>query len=133
MLDLFGIIDPSKLIAKLKLHLLVHLFQDILRFGPLVGMASEIFECFNAIFRFCSIFSNRLSPSRDIAHQFANQEAFKHRISGGWWQLEDSGAFVQAGSGVRETMRTTPILQRLLGWTNHELLEPGESSVFILI
>ena len=63
VLDLFAMIDPSKMMSKLKLHLLVHLQANILRFGPLVRVATEVFECFNAIFRYCSIFSNHLMPS----------------------------------------------------------------------
>ncbi|KAF8220792.1 hypothetical protein L208DRAFT_1123526, partial [Tricholoma matsutake] len=54
----------------------------ILHFGPLVSVAIEIFECFNAIFRFCSIFLNHLAPSRDIAFQLASQEVLKHRLTG---------------------------------------------------
>ncbi|KJA12597.1 hypothetical protein HYPSUDRAFT_210338 [Hypholoma sublateritium FD-334 SS-4] len=41
VLDLFALIDPSKMMSKLKLHLLVHLKSDILRFGPLVGQSTE--------------------------------------------------------------------------------------------
>jgi hypothetical protein len=63
VLDLFAVIDPSQMTSKLKLHLITHLQADILRFRPLVGVATETFECFNAIFRFCSIFSNHLASS----------------------------------------------------------------------
>ncbi len=72
-------------ISKIRLHLHVHLKEDILYFGPLVGVATETFECFNAIFRYCSIFSNHLAPSQDIAFQLASQEMLKHRLTGGWW------------------------------------------------
>jgi hypothetical protein len=102
--------------SKLKLHLLVHLRADIVRFGPLVGVATETFECFNAIFRFCSIFSNHLAPSRDIALQLASQEVLKHRLTGGWWPMEN-GEWERPGLSVRSFIHTHPTLQALMGWT----------------
>ncbi|KAJ6607440.1 hypothetical protein B0H10DRAFT_2166796 [Mycena sp. CBHHK59/15] len=63
VLDVFAMIDPSKIISKIKYHLLAHIDEDVVEFGPLIGVATEIFECFNAIFRFCSILSNHLAPS----------------------------------------------------------------------
>jgi len=100
VLDLFALIDPVKMTSKLKLHLLVHLKADILHFGPLIGVATETFERFNAIFRFCSIFSNHLTPSRDIAFQLASQEVLKYCLTGArWlvagreWGMEESRAF----------------------------------------
>lgn len=117
-------IDPSKMTSKLKLHLLVHLREDIVRFGPLVGVATETFECFNAIFRFCSIFSNHLAPSRDIAFQLASQEVQKHRLTGGWWPTED-GEWERPGSSVRNFIHTHPTLQALVGWTTTESVING--------
>ena len=99
MLDIVAELDPSKIIAKLKYHLLAHLREDIVRFGPLVGVATEIFESFNAIFRYCSILSNHMAPSCDIAHQLSEQETVKYILSGGWW-LSDSGEWQQPGPGV---------------------------------
>ena len=86
VLDIAALIDPIKVILKIKYHLLAHLRQDIIRFGPILGSATETFECFNAIFRFCSILSNHLSPSRDIALQLAEQEVLRHFLSGGSWR-----------------------------------------------
>lgn len=125
VLDLFAMFDPSKMVEKLKLHLLAHLRADIIRFGPLVGVATEAFECFNAIFRFCSIHSNHLAPSRDISNQLAGQEGLKHRITGGWWPLS-SGDWVQAGLAVRESLYSQPMLQGLLGWQNPKTLIRGK-------
>lgn len=85
---------------KVKLHLLTHLQTDIRRFGPLVGCSTEIFESFNAVFRQCSVLSNRQAPSRDIAIQFGKQEGFKHRVTSGWWQA-DNGDWVQVGPGIK--------------------------------
>lgn len=118
VLDLFAMSDPSKIISKLKLHLLTHLKADILRFGPLVGVATEVFECFNAIFRFCSIFSNHLAPSRDIALQLAKQEQLKHRLTGGWSRNNADGEWEQPGPSVRAFIHSHPTLQALMGWTS---------------
>ena len=126
VLDLFALIDPSKMTSKLKLHLLVHLKADILRFGPLVGVATEIFECFNAIFRFCSIYSNHLAPSRDIALQLASQEVLKHRLTGGWWPAHD-GEWKRPGPSVHHFMHDHPTLQAHLGWTKNEMPVNGRS------
>ncbi|KAJ7765373.1 hypothetical protein DFH07DRAFT_867075 [Mycena maculata] len=86
--------------------------------GPLVGNATEGFESFNGIFCFCSIFSNHLAPSRDIARQLAQQEGLKHRLMGGWWMDVSSGEWERAGSAVRDFLSAKPILQALLGWTD---------------
>ena len=126
MLDLFGLIDPSKMTSKVKLHLLVHLKADILRFGPLVGAITETFESFNAIFRFCSVYSNHLAPSRDIALKLASQEMMKHRLTGGWWPLSN-GEWKRSGKSVRSFIQDHPILQVLAGWTTDEKLVNGKA------
>lgn len=125
VLDAFAIMDPSKIIAKIKLHLLAHTEQDILEFGPLIGVATEVFECFNAVFRFCSILSNHLAASRDIAIQLADQEALKHRLTGGWWPCKSTGDWIQAGPEVRHFLEAKPVLQGLIGWTDNKPLDPG--------
>ena len=117
-------IDPSKITSKIKLHLLVHLKEDILRFGPLVGVATEVFERYNAIFRYCSIFSNHLAPSRDIAFQLAGQETLKHRLAGGWWPKAD-GEWERPGPSVRNFIHDHPTLQAVVGWTSAEPLVSG--------
>ncbi|KAJ7931879.1 hypothetical protein B0H13DRAFT_1508910, partial [Mycena leptocephala] len=70
---------------KIKLHLLVHLPDDVRRFGPLIRGATDIYESYNGVFRLCSIFSNRLAPSRDISTKFASMDRVKHFLSGGYW------------------------------------------------
>lgn len=125
VLDIAAKLDASKIIAKIKYHLLVHLRQDIQRFGPLVGVASEIFECFNAIFRFCSILSNHISPSRDIAHQLAGQETVKHLLSGGWWYGKKTQDWKKPGPKVQSYITGNSVLQHLCGWVENPLILPG--------
>ena len=125
-------VDPSKMTSKIKLHLLVHLKADVLRLGPLVGVAVEVFERFNAVFRFCSIFSNHLAPSRDIAFQLAGQETLKHRLTGGWWPTAD-GEWEQPGPSVCNFIHAHPTLQALVGWTSAEPPVNGKSRFLLYI
>jgi hypothetical protein len=118
-------LDPTKIIAKNKLHIMAHTKGDILRHGPLLGSITESFECFNAVFRWCSVLSNHLAPSRDIARQLAHQEGLKHQLTGGWW-LSSAGPWEQGGTAVRDFLSQRPILQALLGWTDPKELEQGK-------
>ena len=61
--DAFAAVDPAKIINKVKIHLLAHIGTDIRRFGPIICSSTEGFECFNAVFRLCSVFSNGQAPS----------------------------------------------------------------------
>jgi hypothetical protein len=63
ILDAFALIDPPKIIAKMKLQILPNLIDDIHRFGPAIRYSTEIFECYNAIFRLCSVLSNHQALS----------------------------------------------------------------------
>ncbi|KAJ7020025.1 hypothetical protein C8F04DRAFT_1214201 [Mycena alexandri] len=117
VLDSFAVLDPTKILTKIKLHLLSHTPEDVVAFGPLIGVMTEMYECFNAVFRYCSILSNHLAPSRDIALQLADQEGLKHRLTGGWWPSETEGEWEQASPAVRAFLHSCPVLQKLVGWT----------------
>ncbi|KAF8179338.1 hypothetical protein K438DRAFT_1481456, partial [Mycena galopus ATCC 62051] len=41
VLDIFATIDSSKIVSKVKYHLLVHTDEDVVEFGPLVGVITE--------------------------------------------------------------------------------------------
>ncbi|THV00698.1 hypothetical protein K435DRAFT_793900 [Dendrothele bispora CBS 962.96] len=123
-LDAFAAIDPSKITKKVKLHLLPHLVSDIRRFGPAVRNSTEVFECFNAIFRMCSIYSNHQAPSRDIARKFASMSRMKHIISGGFWL--EGGKWIQASLQVRQVIMSDPVVQRHLGWVAPNVIRYGE-------
>ncbi|KAJ7261648.1 hypothetical protein C8J57DRAFT_1450891 [Mycena rebaudengoi] len=123
LLDAFANLDPTKILIKLKLHVLLHIIQDIRRRGPAVRFSTEVFECFNAIFRLCSVLSNHQAPSRDIAAKLADLDRVKHILSGGYWLQE--GAWVRAGKDVHRILRNTPIIQRHLGWAPPPVWTPG--------
>ncbi|KAF8874151.1 hypothetical protein CPB84DRAFT_1690343 [Gymnopilus junonius] len=123
VLDAFGDVDPAKIIVKMKLHILTHLPEDIRRFGPAIRNSTEIFECFNGVFRLCSIYSNHQAPSRDIATKFASMDRVKHILSGGYWKQGDD--WVHAGSGVLRVLKSEAIIQRHLGWVPQSEIIPG--------
>lgn len=124
VLDAFILIDPTKIIQKVKLHVLTHVIEDIRRFGPLLGESTEVFESFNAVFRSCSILSNHLAPSRDIAHQLAELEGAKQRLTGGYWN-DGSGQWVRASPSVRYCFVNNLHLQGHMGWVCSDLSLPG--------
>jgi hypothetical protein len=132
VLDIAALIDPSKIISKIKYHLLGHVREDIIHFGPLVGVATEVFECFNVIFQYCSILSNHLAPSRDIAHQLAEQETLKHLLSGGWWAVKD-GKWGRSGTSIRNFIATDKILQALIRWGSNDTTKAAGESALILL
>lgn len=127
VLDIWAELDPKRIFVKPKLHLLLHLLFDIRDHGPAGLYATEIFECFNAIFRMCSVLSNHQAPSRDIALACSDMDRFKHQVSGGWWRI-DGSQFVQAGEAVRKYFETAD-LQRRLGYVSHTSPQPGKQSL----
>ncbi|KAJ6528825.1 hypothetical protein B0H19DRAFT_1214565 [Mycena capillaripes] len=129
VLDAVAQIDPSKIMTKIKYHLLTHIDFDAIQLGPLIAMATEIFESFNAVFRYCSIYSNHLAPSRDIAIQFGRLETVKHQLTGGRWMSKSTGDWHAAGAGVRHLIEKHPILQRLVGWTPEKQMKHGDTKL----
>ncbi|EJD42846.1 hypothetical protein AURDEDRAFT_67176, partial [Auricularia subglabra TFB-10046 SS5] len=117
VLDAFVALDPSRIVNKQKIHVLKHLVRDIRRFGLAIRFSTEIFECFNAVFRFSSILSNHQAPSRDIAHKMASLERVKHIVSGGYWSTDNWKTVSVAGNGVRAYLHSHPVVMQHLGWT----------------
>ncbi|TRM55333.1 hypothetical protein BD626DRAFT_444655 [Schizophyllum amplum] len=115
VLDTFDVVDCKKITTKIKLHLLPHLVEDIRRFGPAIRNSTEVFECFNAVFRLCSVLSNHQAPSRDIAVKLSSFDRVKHIVSGGYWK--ENGKWVQASTQVQDILHQKPVIQRHLGWT----------------
>ncbi|KAJ7192259.1 hypothetical protein GGX14DRAFT_537765 [Mycena pura] len=115
LLDAFDAVDPLRILVKIKLHLLAHLPDDIRRFGPSIRFATEIYEAYNGVFRLCSIYSNRLAPSRDISLKFAAMD--RDHTSKQW---------IQAGGAVQKVLQADPVFQRHLGWVPHAEIDPGK-------
>ena len=101
-------------------------------------MSTSMFECFNAIFQFCSILSNHLAPSRDIALQLAEQEVLRHFLSGGSWRAVTRGCeWKEPAPSVSKFLGNNPFLVALLGYGCDATALPRESGapfplIFIL-
>ncbi|OJD09947.1 hypothetical protein ACJ73_10004 [Blastomyces percursus] len=109
VMDLFGFLEPKRILDKVKIHLLCHLPEDIIRFGPAVGFSTERFESYNAVFRKSSIYSNRLNPSRDIAYAHSSQERMKYMLLGGFLNGATS-EWKRAGYCVLNCIKHSPLL-----------------------
>lgn len=131
VLDAFAAIDPAKIIDKMKLQVLPHLVEDIRHFGPAIPYLTEIFECYNAIFRLCSVLSNHQAPSRDIANKFSSMDCLKHVLSGGYWKEQDGWRC--ASEKVVSVLHTDSFIQRHLGWVPPTALPLGRSSRFVIL
>lgn len=70
VLDGFSLKYPSKMLRKVKLHILVHLEEDILEFGPLPGLTTERFESFNAVLPRLFNLLDRCVKLKKTAHRF---------------------------------------------------------------
>ncbi|KAF7361103.1 hypothetical protein MSAN_01141900 [Mycena sanguinolenta] len=125
LLDAFDVVDPLRIIIKIKLHLLSHIGVDIRRFGPAIRFSTEIFEAFNSVFRMCSVNSNHIAPSRDISRKFASMDRLKHLLSGGFWWNAETSSWSQAGAAVRRVVEDDPVFQRHLGWVSSKPVAPG--------
>ncbi|KAI9445690.1 hypothetical protein BJY52DRAFT_1372194 [Lactarius psammicola] len=115
VLDVWSVFDAFRIVHKYKLHVLVHIVDDIIHFGPVLLYSTEIFECWNAIFRLCSIYSNHMSPSRDIATTLAQMERFRHQASGGWWK-DKKGEWICAGSKIRHFFLSNSQIRQRFGY-----------------
>ncbi|KAJ7899552.1 hypothetical protein B0H14DRAFT_3779541 [Mycena olivaceomarginata] len=116
-----------KAVGELSALLWVPEIQDLAQYQP-----RKFSRVSNAVFRYCSIYSNHLAPSRDIAIQLGRQETVKHQLTGGRWLAKSSGDWQVAGAGVRHFIEKHPILQRLVGWTPEKPLTHGETKLVSL-
>jgi hypothetical protein len=101
------------LFRKRKFHMLRHLPQTVRRFGPLMLVSTEAFESFNKIIRSAAKNSNRQSPSRDIAAEFASAYQFRHIISGGYWYCGNHRTNAELCSTCFDHDRTQPLYSRV--------------------
>jgi hypothetical protein len=75
--------------SKPKIHFLMHLTDDIKRFGTALNFETEKGEQFNKHIREHLFFTNRLNTSRDVCLKFGKQSMIQHIVDGGSWLNRD--------------------------------------------
>lgn len=111
---------PS-LLEKQKTHLILHLVDSMVKFGPCSAFSAERFESFNSNIRMFNVFGNRLAPSRDIAKRFCILQHLRHICHGG-------NASERCGGALKE-LYFTPFVQHMVrGISMQELL--GHKAIY---
>eukprot|EP00731_Ephydatia_muelleri_P028790 Em0020g434a len=111
---------PS-LLEKQKTHLILHLVDSMVKFGPCSSFSAERFESFNSNVRMYNVFGNRLAPSRDIAKRFCTLQHLRYICHGG-------NASERCGGALKE-LYFTPLLQHMVrGISMRELL--GHKAIY---
>ena len=104
----------------------------IRRFGPAILFSTERYESFNHVFRLASAFSNRQAPSRDTCHKFAEHDAVKHIVTGGYWKDPTTMKWVRAGDRVLEYMDKNPEQRLLIGLSTTEPKSIGKPIIICI-
>ncbi|KAJ6632423.1 hypothetical protein B0H10DRAFT_1938045 [Mycena sp. CBHHK59/15] len=117
--------SPSILISKPKFHFLLRLPFFIRCFGPAMLFSMERYEAYNAVFRACSIYSNHLTPSRDIAWSFAGIDRVKHIVTGGWWRGPQTKNWICANPRVMSHILDHPEFAAMIGLPTKQIRQPG--------
>ncbi|KAI9104935.1 hypothetical protein DFS34DRAFT_590034 [Phlyctochytrium arcticum] len=100
-----------KIFSRRKYHALVHLTEDVRRFGPAVLFATEKFESFNPIVRVQLAHTNRHAPSKDVSSRFARARTVRHLISGGYWQ--EGSRYVNGGPKLLDLFKDETVQSAL--------------------
>ncbi|POW11053.1 hypothetical protein PSTT_05555 [Puccinia striiformis] len=75
--------STAQWINKPKFHMLLHLPDSILCFGPAFLYSTENIESFNSVRRKSAVHSNKQGPGKDIATTFHNYKALRFILCGG--------------------------------------------------
>ncbi|KAH9457090.1 hypothetical protein Pst134EA_020987 [Puccinia striiformis f. sp. tritici] len=117
--------STAQWVNKPKLHMLLHLPDSIMRFGPGSLFATEKFESYNSVLRNASIHSNRRSLGHDIAVTFANFRIIRHILAGGYFWDTIKNWYVSAADSVTRMFSENPSVQKTMGYNQQLLMEHG--------
>jgi hypothetical protein len=123
-----------------KVHLLLHLADDIRRFGCALNFETEKGEQMNKFIREHVRHTNGHNPAKDITIRFRKEEMLRHIIDGGYWKDQD-GHSVKIGAHAKLWLDTNrkDFSVTLLGGSRplednnyaHQEIKAGVCSVFL--
>ncbi|EFP93552.2 uncharacterized protein PGTG_19548 [Puccinia graminis f. sp. tritici CRL 75-36-700-3] len=116
-------------INKPKIHMLLHLVESIIRFGPASLCSTKKFESYNGVLRQGSVHSNKHAPGRDLAMAFDSYASLKFIVSGGWIYDATTGSRSRASVEVTSVFTEHPTVQRAMGY-NHSVICPPQPGCF---
>jgi hypothetical protein len=93
--------DRNIMVGKVKFHLLMHLKECILRFGPPCFVHTEKEESYNKKVRIVNKLSNRKTYSYNSAKRFSEFQCLKAILTGGFFQSTGGGWFTCSDSVKR--------------------------------
>ncbi|OAV86382.1 hypothetical protein PTTG_29941 [Puccinia triticina 1-1 BBBD Race 1] len=112
----FLVRSTAQWVNKPKIHMLLHLMDSVLRFGPPPLYATEKFEGYNSILQNASIHSNRQSPGKDIGVIFGDYHNVRQLVSGGYFYDKKSGVYCRASPAVISIFLDNPSVQKSMGY-----------------
>ncbi|KAH9450714.1 hypothetical protein H4Q26_015117 [Puccinia striiformis f. sp. tritici PST-130] len=121
--------STAQWVHKPKLHMLLHLPECILCFGPASLFSTEKFESFNEVVCEASVHSNRQALGRDIAMTFQNRGCLQFLMAGGIVYDRRTGTLTHVSHQVTNLFATHPLLQRSLGY-NRDVINRGSAGDF---
>ncbi|OAD78096.1 hypothetical protein PHYBLDRAFT_141962 [Phycomyces blakesleeanus NRRL 1555(-)] len=96
----YDVYSNTKFSLTLKTHLLLHLKEDIKRFGCALYFETEKGEQFNKFIQTHLVYSNYRADNRDLAFKFEKQDMLRHIASGSSWINRTTGTQVKSGSSI---------------------------------
>ncbi|KAL0080608.1 hypothetical protein F4703DRAFT_1717612, partial [Phycomyces blakesleeanus] len=87
----YDVYSNTKFSLTLKTHLLLHLKEDIKRFGCALYFETEKGEQFNKFIQTHLVYSNYRADNRDLAFKFEKQDMLRHIASGSSWINRTTG------------------------------------------
>ncbi|OAV97120.1 hypothetical protein PTTG_26146 [Puccinia triticina 1-1 BBBD Race 1] len=105
-------------INKPKFHMLLHLPESILCFGPASLFSTKKFKSFNSVLRKSSIHSNKQGPGKDIATSFSDYEALRFILCGSVFYNTKTGSISHSSPELLSIFSDNASIKQSMGYND---------------